>query len=62
MKKYLLLVLITFVTCSMSAQLVTSTTVSKTKKQVNNSGMFFEVGIGALGGDVEGDGVSLDLG
>lgn len=62
MKKYLLLVLITFVTCSMSAQLVTSTTVSKTKKQVNNSGMFFEVGIGALGGDIEGDGVSLDLG
>lgn len=62
MKKYLLLVLMAFVTCSMSAQLVTSTTVSKTKKQVSNSGMFFEVGIGALGGDVEGDGVSLDLG
>lgn len=62
MKKYLLLVLITFVTCSMSAQLVTSTTVSKTKKQVSNSGMFFEVGIGALGSDYDGDGVSLDLG
>lgn len=62
MKKYLLFMLVAFICSSMSAQLVTSTTITRTKKQVSNSGMFFEVGVGALGGDVEGDGVSLDLG
>lgn len=62
MKKFLLLVLVAFISSTMSAQLVTSTTVSKTKKVSGNSGMFMEVGIGTLGADWEGDGIALDLG
>ena len=61
MKKFLLLVLVAFISSTMSAQLVTSTTVAKTKK-AGKSGMFMEVGIGALGADYDGDGVALDLG
>lgn len=62
MKKLLLLVFVAFISTAMSAQLVTSTTVSKTKKQVSNSGMFLEVGIGTFGADWENDGVALDFG
>ena len=63
MKKFLLLVLVAFVSSTMSAQLVTSTTVTRTKKQSSGkSGMFMEVGVGTLGGDIENDGISLDLG
>jgi len=61
MKKILLLVLVAFISTTMSAQLVTSTTVTKTKKQ-SNSGMFMEVGLGTLGADYENDGIALDLG
>lgn len=61
MKKFLLLVLVAFVSTTMSAQLVTSTTVTKTKSETK-SGMFMEVGVGTFGGDYEGDGVALDLG
>ena len=61
MKKFLLLVLVAFVSTTMSAQLVTSTTVSKTKGE-SKSGMFMEVGIGTLGADWEGDGIALDFG
>ena len=61
MKNFLLLVLVAFVSTTMSAQLVTSTTVSKTKGE-RKSGMFMEVGIGTLGADWEGDGIALDFG
>lgn len=62
MKKILLLVLVAFVSTTMSAQLVTSTTISKTKKEFKDSGMFMEVGVGTLGADWENDGIALDLG
>lgn len=62
MKKILLLLLVAFTCAAANAQLVTSTTVSKQKKEARNSGMFLEVGIGKLGGDVEGDGAAMDLG
>lgn len=62
MKKFLLLVLVAFVSSTMSAQLVTSTTVTKTKKNSGKSGMFMEVGVGTLGADWENDGIAFDLG
>lgn len=62
MKKFLLLVLVAFVSSTMSAQLVTSTTVTKTKKSSGKSGMFMEVGVGTLGADWENDGIAFDLG
>jgi len=43
----------------MSAQLVTSTTISKGKQEKGDSGMFMELGVGAL---KDADGVALDLG
>lgn len=61
MKKFLLLVLVAFVSTTMSAQLVTSTTVTKTKSETK-SGIFWEVGVGTLGADWNNDGVALDLG
>lgn len=61
MKKFLLLVMVAFISSTMSAQLVTSTTVTKTKTP-SKSGMFMEVGVGTFGGDWENDGVALDFG
>jgi len=61
MKKLFLLLLVAFTYSMANAQLVTSTTVTK-KKNVSNSGMFLEVGIGKFGADWEGDGVAMDLG
>lgn len=62
MKKMLVLLLVAFTCATANAQLVTSTTVSHQKKTSTNSGAFLEVGLGKLGGDVEGDGISMDLG
>lgn len=62
MKKLFLLVFVAFLCSTMSAQLVTSTTISKTKKPISDSGMFLEVGIGALGADWENDGIAIDFG
>ena len=61
MKKFLLLVLVAFVSSTMSAQLVTSTTITK-KQSPEKSYTFMEAGVGTLGGDIKNDGISLDLG
>lgn len=62
MKKILFVLLAALMCVGANAQLVTSTTVSKQKKAASNSGMFLEVGVGKMGSDWEGDGVSMDLG
>lgn len=60
MKKILLLMLVAFVCATANAQLVTSKRVIKHEKDL--SGMFLEVGLGKLGGDVQGDGMAIDFG
>ena len=63
MKKLLFLVMAAFISSAMNAQLVTSTTITKTKtKKQTDSYLFMEVGLGTLGADYENDGIALDLG
>ena len=62
MKKYFLMLVAVVMCATASAQLVTSRTLSTQKKAPSNSGMFLEVGVGKMGSDWEGDGVSMDLG
>ena len=63
MKKLLFLVMVAFFSSAMNAQLVTSTTITKTKTQKQTEcDWFMEVGLGTLGADYECDGIALDLG
>lgn len=62
MKKVVFLLVAAFISTTISAQLVTSTTVVKEKKAKSDSGMFMELGLGTYGSDWDNDGVALDLG
>jgi hypothetical protein len=62
MKRVLFLMMAVVISTAMSAQLVTSTTVTREKKQKSDSGMFMEVALGTYGSDWESEGLSIDLG